>query len=677
MQEPPERINQQPEEINKSAAHQAAPALASIPLRPLLMIASIFLVLISFSILKVDSPYPLWQPWTMMIIGLVLFLLTWVPSEKIGFLQGVEKAARLVQHKLGLLPLQQGLLLGTPLLVLLVRVGAGNDLQMRIPWLALGAWFTAIIFGVAGGWQRPARVWTREQYLRIGLWVLAFSVLGVTLRAVSMAHYPVNLTGDEASAGMFGVEFLEHKWNNIFRVGWYEFPSLYFLIPAGGVSIFGRTIEALRFPSALAGGLTVGMLYLLGRVFFNHRTGVIAAALLAASHFHVHFSRIGLNNIWDGLFFVMFIGLFWRAWQKEARNLYLWAGLVLGLSQYFYASARILLGLSLVWTLMLAVSAWPKFKRQLGSVLLMFWLMFLVFGPLILYMIETTHVFMAPFSRVMFTPEMASHMITETTPSIWQVYGMQFVKGLGAYSFVDTRHWYTPEVPILLYLEAGFFMLGVLLLGLRWRDARTWFLLSWLIAFGVMGAMSESAPASQRYAASVAGAALVAAYAMDQISTRFGSLWPGLPRWGLDSAVGLLVLASMLINLNFYFLEYSPKSYNRDFNTLVAQRLVNWLETKPGQWEVHFYGSPRMGYDSISSLRFLSTHVKGVDANYPWGDERNPQPAGDQVIFVFLTHLEEDLAAARLQYPNCTGHTEQLPELGVLFHAWECSPFSP
>ncbi len=647
------------------------------PMRPMFMIISILIVVFSFSMMKASLDFPTWQPWILMLIGLVLFLLTWIPPEKIPFIHKLEKLFATIQQNTGLYPVQLGLLFLSLFLLILVRISAGNELMMKIPWLAVGAWLLSIIFGFLGGWKKTSDRWNWEKVWQIGVWVLAFTVLGVFLRAIDIAHIPLNLTGDEASAGLFELEFLDHRWNNIFRVGWYEFPSLYFIIPASVISIFGQTTEALRLPSALAGGLTVGMLYLLGRVLYNHRVGVIAAALLAASHFHIHFSRIGLNNIWDGLFFVLYLGIFWRAWQKEDRKLYLLAGLVLGLSQYFYASSRILLGLSIVWLVLLAITDFQKLKKQLGSLLLMFWLSWLVFGPLALYLVRSVDSFMAPMSRVMFTPEMANQMMTAGQTSVWQVYLSQLVNGLGAYSFVVTRHWYTPAAPILLFLEAGFFTLGILLLWFHWRDPRTWMLLSWLAAFGVMAAMSESAPASQRYGASVAGAMIVVALAMDEIANRFQTLWPKIPQWATNLCLGLLVLTAMGININFYFRDYTPSSINKDINTLVAQRLADWLQSKPGEWEVVFFGSPMMGYHSIASLDFLATNTVGLDAYEPWGSEKNPKPQGQNVAFVFLPQLEADHIAAQAQYPNCKGYTEEVEGIGVLFNLWECSPFTP
>ena len=57
-----------------------------------------------------------------------------------------------------------------------------------------------------------------------------------------------------------------------------------------------------------------------------------------AFHFHIHFSRIGLNNIWDPLVMVLVWGLLWMGWQENDRRAFGLAGLTLGAGFYLYTS---------------------------------------------------------------------------------------------------------------------------------------------------------------------------------------------------------------------------------------------------------------------------------------------------------------------------------------------------
>ena len=124
----------------------------------------------------------------------------------------------------------------------------------------------------------------------------------LALRAWQMSQFPNTYSGDEGSAGLFAVELLDGKANNLFSLGWFSFPALYFAVQSAAIALLGQTVEAVRLTSAVAGALTVVAVYWLGRTMFDRTTAVLAALYLAASHYHIHMSRIALNNVWDGLF---------------------------------------------------------------------------------------------------------------------------------------------------------------------------------------------------------------------------------------------------------------------------------------------------------------------------------------------------------------------------------------
>lgn len=68
-------------------------------------------------------------------------------------------------------------------------------------------------------------------------------------------------------------------------------PPLYYVLMDLWVSVAGVSESALRFPSAVFGVASVGLLYLLGVKLFDRTTGWIAAALLALSTFHLYYAQ--------------------------------------------------------------------------------------------------------------------------------------------------------------------------------------------------------------------------------------------------------------------------------------------------------------------------------------------------------------------------------------------------
>lgn len=126
-----------------------------------------------------------------------------------------------------------------------------------------------------------------------------------------------------------------------------SFTWVYPYLQLGAVGIFGAELTALRVISAAFGVLTVAATYALA-VEFQHRTGrdlrgmpLLAALVLALFPPHVHFSRIGLNNIADPFFGVLALALLLRANRMGRTRHYALAGMALGLSQYFYEGGRI------------------------------------------------------------------------------------------------------------------------------------------------------------------------------------------------------------------------------------------------------------------------------------------------------------------------------------------------
>ena len=148
-----------------------------------------------------------------------------------------------------------------------------------------------------------------------------------------------------------------------------QFSYIYPYLQAGSVGIFGANLHGIRMLSVALGVLTIPALYQLGRVLFNWRVGLVAAALLAAFPPHIHFSRLGLNNIADPLFGVLALAGLAYGRRTGSRAFFVIGGACLGLTQYFYEGGRLLFpALAVLW-LLLTFTAWRG--RWRGALLAM------------------------------------------------------------------------------------------------------------------------------------------------------------------------------------------------------------------------------------------------------------------------------------------------------------------
>lgn len=243
-------------------------------------------------------------------------------------------------------------------------------------WDAFGLWVVGIILTLASGVGRNPRP-NRE----VGA-VVALTALGLGLRLYRLDSVPYIIDGDASNMGIEARHVLEGAIPSMFVTGWLSHPTLFFFLQAAAISTFGPNAFGLRFVSALLGSLSVPLLYLVGRELFGRWVGLVAALFMAAYPFHVHYSRIGLNNIADTLFSSLVLFCLVRGLRTGQPLAFLGGGVGLGLSQYFYHGSRLiplLVGLYLAFEV---VREPRRVVRVLPGLGLLGLTALLVYGPL-------------------------------------------------------------------------------------------------------------------------------------------------------------------------------------------------------------------------------------------------------------------------------------------------------
>jgi 4-amino-4-deoxy-L-arabinose transferase-like glycosyltransferase len=590
---------------------------------------------------------------TFSLLGILLFIFGLATINRPTLPKAVNRTLSVIAKWLQVTSAQTVFLITSFLLAGIAIMASGDALLMRAPLVALLAWVLSGTFTILGTWPlKPSgKAISWRPFVIAGV----LALLGFLLRGINTGGIPNTLTGDEASAGLFGVGFIHGEVDNILGFGWYSFPALYFYIQALSISIFGQTTEALRITSALAGALTVGAVYLAGRALYSHRAGLFAAIFLAGLHFHIHFSRIGLNNIWDGFWFTVILSLVWWAWKHERREVFLFAGLALGISQYDYVSVRLLFALIPAWLLFAGLADRAWFRRNRAAIVLMFLIAIVIFLPLAANYARHFDQFMAPMQRVSLLGPWLENEKQITGQPAWRILAHQLWLSLQAFTNTNLRHWYTPEVPMLRSFAAGFFLLGIVLIGLEWKKPQHWLVLIWLGVFVISGGMSESTPAAQRYIGAAPAAAIVLGYALTGISDRLSAALKRGTR--VFASISLTIVILLAANdVNFYFNDFTNRGDYSGPNTAIADHLARYLQGKPDGTQVAFFGQPRMGYLSISSLPYLAPKAIGLDMGQPLGSAENPAINPGYVIFVFLPEHLSDLESLKAMFPRQSIH---------------------
>lgn len=195
--------------------------------------------------------------------------------------------------------------------------------------------------------------------------LLLIIVLASLLRLPALGQLPVGITIDEAGQGLSAYSILKtgkDEWGDFLPLnprgfGDYKPPVfMYLLVPS--IWIFGLTEFAVRFPSAIAGILTVGIIYLLISDLFKNRTlGLLSALLMAISPWHVYYSRLGWESNIGLMFFILGIWLFIKGVEKAK---YLsFSVLSFGLAALSYHSFKLLVPLMVI---SLVIIFWNQIK---------------------------------------------------------------------------------------------------------------------------------------------------------------------------------------------------------------------------------------------------------------------------------------------------------------------------
>ncbi len=138
---------------------------------------------------------------------------------------------------------------------------------------------------------QPAATW----YWLVPL--LMFIAAGTVLRLMGIAENSLNHT-EVYIPGIPLPEGISEPpprldWLSALSWGFFKepHPVAYYLAMFGWTELFGTGVAALRMPTVLIGVLSIPVIYRLGKLSYDWKTGLIAAGFLALHGFHIHTSK--------------------------------------------------------------------------------------------------------------------------------------------------------------------------------------------------------------------------------------------------------------------------------------------------------------------------------------------------------------------------------------------------
>ncbi len=379
-----------------------------------------------------------------------------------------------------------------------------NYTPIFLAWLlAIGLSFWAIVPKAERSWHWPSWLMQRDKQF----WgIVTLMLVAFLLRLWQIGTIPFTLSGDEASQGLEAIQVIEGKLRNPFTTGWLGVPTMSFFFNSYSLRLFGRTIAALRLPWGIVGASTVLVTFLLAKQIYGRRMGWITAVLLATYHYHIHYSRLGSNQIADPLFLALALLFLMRALDNKKRLDWALLGLVTGCAFYFYAGARLT---PIVVTAVLGYHFILNPRRfwqdhHMG-VIIAIWVFIIVTAPMLQYAVRFPNDFNARLNEVgILQNGWLSREVETSGNSAATVLFDQFQRAVFAFNYyADRTEWYGLRKPLLDPFFGGLFLLGLLYgtsrlftptIGRRLAPVIAW----WWGGILLGGVMTLSPPASQR-----------------------------------------------------------------------------------------------------------------------------------------------------------------------------------
>ncbi len=465
---------------------------------------------------------------------------------------------------------------GVGLLLLVIEINGyflRTDLLQRVNshvqyvLLCLCILFLILGMGAVGaGQKRKATTQSSEWRKVVQAGALLFTLLVVGLLALGLRLWQLDNTVrffvDELTfaTAMARFRYFDDTRLLIPMDGIAAFPNLFVYWQSLAERLFGRNFYGLRAASAMIGTLTVLALYLLARTLFDRRVALVAAVLLATFPPHLHFSRLGLNNIADPLFGVLALAFLARGVKHNSRLDYACGGAMLGLTHYFYEGGRLFYTpLALAWLVLLAIIWRPRLAWR--NVLVAGVTCVLVALPIYttLHSVDRSFAPRIIEQQTGLAPEYWQRVLLTQSGLLWHIRD-HVVPSLLAYIHrVDSTLFYKGADALVL---AAVF--PALLLGAGWA-LRGWLkpglllLLMWVLAASAGNSLMVDSGASTRFV--IVYPALMLLVAVGICYTV--PLLVASERWRVRLIAGLMVgFAALHV---FYYFHLHLPLYNRQF----------------------------------------------------------------------------------------------------------------
>ena len=434
--------------------------------------------------------------------------------------------------------------------------------------------------------------------------VLVIFLLALGVRLYRINDFPYPFLKDEAQLGLEALQVARGQITNLFWIGWAGDPFMSSLPEALGIRLFGHTVLGVRILPVILGALTVPILYCLTRDLFDRLTATLAALGLVAIPMHVHFSRLGVNNIIVGFWAVLIFWLTNRAIVKGRIRDYLLAGIVTGLPLYSYLGSRLISTIGALMLLFCVLTRRDFLKN--------YWRHLLVYGVILIIVVAPRFYGAPDMVAASFRTDniFNNHwLISEpinSRRSIPEALLDQFYRS--TFVFISVSAWggfFNSPKPFLFPAAALTFVFGLFYSLFRLRELRHLLLHVWFWSIVILGSVLYAvAPNAEKMVAGMPVAALLSALGLVQVFEILKKMRLIPTRWLYLLAVGVVAFSQVQGAL-YYFVEYQETRMFARREEEVEQGVSLYVASLGPNYEMNFLVSPPLNVNYFPARDYL------------------------------------------------------------------------
>jgi len=526
------------------------------------------ILLASWQLHPTQSFFNIWYAFPVLILGGMSCVYSWwalLPSTDEAEFSSPESTPSPIRWRiviiggLCILTVAQIQLFEMPLFPLLT---SHLQMSLQLTGMALIVWgFSGIRFA----WRLP-HINLKIDWLAVGVVIIAFALRIIDIetsitRLIDEANFATAV--DRLSRGN---PPLWLPFGDITRFSW-VFPYTQYV----AIQIFEPSLFALRIPSIILGTLQVWGMMAITSLSINRRAGLLVGLAVATFPPHLHYSRIGLNNIGEPTFAIFAFYFLIRGIREQKQGYFALSGVMLGMTNFSYEAGRLFFP-----PFMLALLVWygilhyfnraipfPS-RRQIGILLAS---ALFVIVPFYYVWWAIGEPFFPRLEMIGGTGSFLAHG--------WDIfsYGLDAHPSSYINHFLHFMYFPTDEIfygnhPYLLWITVPFFLFGWVYVLRRWNTLWGglffWWMLGSLTAIVFLG----QKPQSPRFVIglSVMGSLIgTGGYAL--------IMWLShIIRWRYWSRLVSAVVACIcLIQGAYYFVHYVPTYYETHFYDILGE----------------------------------------------------------------------------------------------------------